>query len=91
MLRIISHQSVALLQSSKAIKLQSELKVWSESFLVLETKPACGLQSTGKQCEGTGNMCGLRKPQVGVTKMKQPYPDLQSINFFQVLLPGIVY
>lgn len=91
MLRFILHQPMTLLQSSKAIKLQSELKVWSESFLVLETKPDCGLQSTREQCEGTGNMHGLRKPQVEVHKIKQPYPDLQSINFFQVLLPGVVY
>jgi len=77
---------MALLQSREATKLQSGLKVWSESFLVLETKPDCGLQNKGKQCEGIGNTRELRKPQAEVTKIitkpptKQPHPDLQTLN-----------
>lgn len=84
---------MALLQSSEAKKLQSGLKVWTRSFL--ETKLDCGLQSKGKQCEG--NTHELRKPQAEVIKVipkpptKQPYPDLQSLNFISVLLPGSIF
>lgn len=86
---------MALLQSSEAKKLQSGLKVWTESFLVLETKLDSGLQSKGGQCEG--NTHELRKPQAEVIKIipkpptKLPYPDLQSLNVISVLLPGILH
>lgn len=78
---------MALLQSGEAKEFQLGLKVWTASFLVLETKPHCGLQSKGKQCEGTGNTSELREPHAEVTKVipkpptKQPSPELHSLNF----------
>lgn len=55
----------------KAVRQESSDQAESpdRKFSLRETKPGCGLQSKGKQCEGTGSMCELRKPQAEVTKI----------------------